>query len=437
MASEKPNIGDLVRLYLTDGTVLEGIVMPLTEFSGSDIIVVKLKNGYNIGVSRERVAKVEVIQREAAEIGKVPPPARTEIEGRGEKNITLISTGGTIASKVEYETGAVRPAITASELVEMVPDLRGIAKRLRVVELMRVLSEDMRPTDWAKIAEEILAEIRSGADAVVVAHGTDTMGYTAAAIAFALQKLPIPVAFVGSQRSSDRPSTDAVFNLRAATATSLKAPFGESVVVMHGTPSDTYALAHRGVRVRKMHSSRRDAFQSINTRPLAKLSAPDFEVELLTDDYIPRNNDGPSPSIGFDERVALLYTYPGMRCEIIEYIAQEGAKGIVLAGTGLGHIPSYCIPSVKRAVDSGIFIGVTTQTLFGRVNLNVYSNGRRLIKAGAVPLADMLPETAYVKLSWALANFSRERVTEVMLTNIVGEISLRHEEDVYPRWYHG
>lgn len=437
MASEKPGISDLIRLHLVDGTVLEGIVMPSTEFSSSDIIIVKLRNGYNIGISREKIAKIEIVQKSAVEIGKVPPPARTEIEGEGEKNITLISTGGTIASKVEYETGAVRPAITASELVEMVPELRSIARKLRVVELMRVLSEDMRPTDWRRIAEEVLAEIREGADAVVVAHGTDTMGYTAAAIAFALQELPIPIAFVGSQRSSDRPSTDAVFNLKAATATSLKAPFGESVVVMHGTPSDTYALAHRGVRVRKMHSSRRDAFQSINAKPLAKLTAPDFEVELLTNDYIPRNESGPSPSIAFDERVALLYTYPGMRCETIEYLAQEGVKGIVLAGTGLGHIPSYCIPSVKRVVDSGAFVGVTTQTLFGRVNLNVYSNGRKLIKAGAVPLADMLPETAYVKLSWALAQFSGERVHEVMLTNIVGEISLRHEEDVYPRWYHG
>ncbi len=437
MTSEKPGIGDLIRLYLVNGTMLEGIVMPSTEFSGSDVIVVKLRNGYNIGVSRGKIAKIEIVQKGAAEIGKVPSPARTEIEGEGERNITLISTGGTIASKVEYETGAVRPAITASELVEMVPELRSIAKKLRVVELMRVLSEDMRPTDWGRIAEEVLAEIGRGANAVVVAHGTDTMGYTAAAIAFALQKLPIPIAFVGSQRSSDRPSTDAVFNLRAATATSLKAPFGESVVVMHGTPSDTYALAHRGVRVRKMHSSRRDAFQSINAKPLAKLTAPDFEVELLTNDYIPRNESGPTPSIGFDERVALLYTYPGMRCEIIKYLVQEGVRGIVLAGTGLGHIPSYCIPSVKRVVDSGVFVGVTTQTLFGRVNLNVYSNGRKLIKAGAVPLADMLPETAYAKLSWALAHFSKERVPEVMLTNIVGEISLRHEEDVYPRWYHG
>ncbi len=437
MASEKPGIGDLIRLHLVDGTVLEGIVMPSTEFSGSDVIVVKLRNGYNIGVSKEKIAEIEVIQREAAEIGKIPPPARTEIEGRGEKNITLISTGGTIASKVEYETGAVRPAITASELVEMVPELKDIAKRLRVVELMRVLSEDMRPTDWARIAEEVLTQIRDGADAVVVAHGTDTMGYTAAAIAFALQELPLPIAFVGSQRSSDRPSTDAIFNLRAATATSLKAPFGESVVVMHGTPSDTYALAHRGVRVRKMHSSRRDAFQSINARPLAKLTAPDFDVEILTDNYIPRNRNGPRPFIGFDERVALLYTYPGMWCEVIEYLAQDGVKGIVLAGTGLGHIPSYCIPSVRNVVDSGVFIGVTTQTLFGRVNLNVYSNGRKLIKVGAVPLADMLPETAYAKLSWTLAHFSKEKVPEVMLTNIAGEISLRHEDDVYPRWYHG
>lgn len=437
MAPDKPSVGDLVRLYLTNGVILEGIVMPLTEFSGSDVLIVKLRNGYNVGVSWTKISKIEIIQEGAAEIGKVPPPARTEIEGSGEKNITLISTGGTIASKVEYETGAVRPAITASELIEMVPELRNIARKLRVIELMRVLSEDMRPADWARIAEEVLSEIRGGADAVVVAHGTDTMGYTAAAIAFALRDLPMPVAFVGSQRSSDRPSTDAVFNLRAATATSLKAPFGESVVVMHGTPSDTYALAHRGVRVRKMHSSRRDAFQSINAKPLAKLEALDFEVKMLTDAYIPRNRNGPSPSIGFDERVTLLYTYPGMKCEIIEYLASEGVKGIVLAGTGLGHIPSYCVPTVKKITDAGVFVGVTTQTLFGRVNLNVYSNGRKLIKAGATPLADMLPETAYVKLSWALANFSRDNVAEIMLTNMVGEISLRHEEDVYPRWYHG
>ena len=441
MGEERFEVGDLVRVRTRDGKVLEGIVMPSTEFSSPDTLVIKLPNGYNVGISLKE-SKVEVIRRSVVKVGVVPEPKTTKIEGRGDLRISLISTGGTIVSKVEYETGAVKPAITAEELVEMVPDFMEAAEEVTVTELYRVFSEDMTPDHWRVVSEEVAKHIREGYDTVIVAHGTDTMAYTASAVAFAVRKLPQPVMFVGAQRSSDRPSTDAVVNLKACVTISRKAPFGESVVVMHGSTSDEYVLAHRGVKVRKMHTSRRDAFQSVNDIPLGKVLIPSLEYVQLNPRYIPRSSRPNAIELTpqFSNKVALIKFYPGMDCGIIDYLVSSGYEGIVIEGTGLGHIRGECVESVRRATDSGTIVAITSQTLFGRVNLKVYLNGRRLLKAGAIPLSDMLPETAYVKLSWLLGNFKGkgpDYIADVLRSNLVNELNPVHDGRHYPRWYHG
>jgi len=240
--------------------------------------------------------------------------------------------------------------------------------------------------------------------------------------------------FVGSQRSSDRPSTDAALNFIGALVAASKAPFAESVVAMHSETSDAEIAIHRGVRVRKMHTSRRDAFQSINARPLALVDPYKREVVVLESTYRQRGRGEPRLLNGFERKVALIYSYPGIDPELIDMLVDKGYRGIVIAGTGFGHVPEKLIPSLKRATEAGVPIAVTSQTLYGRVNLMVYTTGREMLRAGVIPCEDMLPETAYVKLSWILRRArDLEEVRRLMLTNIAGEISERHDINLYKR----
>ncbi|MEL9940698.1 MAG: Glu-tRNA(Gln) amidotransferase subunit GatD [Ignisphaera sp.] len=426
-------VGCRIRLMLQNNVIFEGVLMPHHEFSEADIIVIKLDNGYNIGISISRVSKIDVVEcKERAE-------ARTQGVNQFQKPIVkILGCGGTIASKVEYETGAVKPAMSPAELMEIIPELRSLAG-YDVEVLFNILSEDMTPAHWKSIAESVYKSIVSSVDGVVVTHGTDTMSYTAAALAFSIQGLPMPIALVGAQRSSDRPSTDAALNLLAAVLTTLKAPFGEVAVVMHATPSDADAYAHRGVKVRKMHSSRRDAFQSINDIPLARIDLMKMEIETINSRYIPRSKgvDEIRFFASFDDRVAMVKAYPGFQSEIIDFLVDRKFHGIVIEGTGLGHIGSYAIESIRRAVEEGIAVVMTTQTLFGRVNMNVYTTGRKLLEIGVIPGDDMLPETAYVKLSWVLAQTrDLKEVRKMMLTNYVNEINPIHTHQLYPTWVH-
>ncbi|MCD6340632.1 MAG: Glu-tRNA(Gln) amidotransferase subunit GatD, partial [Desulfurococcales archaeon] len=310
---------------------------------------------------------------------------------------------------------------------------------LEVVELFRLLSEDLTPSHWSRIADEVAKKIESGVNGVIVAHGTDTMSYTAAALAFALRNLPCPVMLVGAQRSSDRPSTDSVLNLRACPVVAARAPFGEVTVVMHGHTSDSYVLVHRGVKVRKMHTSRRDAFQSINDVPLARIDFPERKFSLINRRYLPRSKPELfTAKTKFSEKVALIKAYPGFDCEIIDYLVDRGYEGIVIEGTGLGHIRGKCVEAIKRACEEGVIVVMTSQTLFGRVNMKVYTNGRKLILAGVIPGSDMLPEAAYAKLSWLLANVPDRNEVKILMThNLVNEINEIHDMNAYPRWYHG
>ncbi len=436
-------IGDYIRVRRSDGSVFEGILMPRYAIAERPIIVVKLDNGYNVGVRVDEGSSVEVVKtreavlREAAAGAPARVPLMEESPPPGPKpRVIVLGTGGTIASRIEYETGAVKPALTAEDLVEAVPEIGFIAD-IDAEVLMNILSENMRPEYWERIVEAVARHIEGGAAGVVVAHGTDTMAYTAAALAFALRGLPVPVALVGAQRSSDRPSSDAAFNLISAVLVAARADFAEVTVVMHGGTGDTYALAHRGTKVRKMHTSRRDAFQSINARPLARIYPFERRIEMLSRPLRRRGEEELMIENGFSRRVALIKYYPGIESDIIDYLVDKGYKGIVLEGTGLGHVGEHLIPSIRRAVEEGVVVVMTSQTLFGRVNMNVYNTGRKLLAAGVVPGGDMLPETAYVKLSWILARTDDPREAKrLFLENLAGEYSSRITLDLYPRWPH-
>ena len=394
-----------------------GILMPHHDFSDQSIVTLKLPNGYNMGVRVDASSKFKVVtKRESKEHKKQVLP-----RDPAKRDIAVISTGGTIASYVDYRTGAVHPAISAEELVFSVPELLDLVN-VRAKVLYSILSENMKVTHWQGLARAVAKELNSGAVGVIIPHGTDTMGFTSAALAFMLRNLTGPVICVGAQRSSDRPSSDAIMNLLAATRLCVESDLGEVVVLMHGESSDSFTIAHRGTKVRKMHSSRRDAFRSINSDPIARVEGP--EITFMSE--YARRSKGPVEIMDkIDGRASMLHFYPGFEADHFDLIASH-VRGVVIAGTGLGHVSEEILGSVSRAVKNGVHVYVTTQCLYGAVNLNVYSTGRDMVAAGAVPLGDMLPETAYVKLMWAMGQADDvDEVKKIMLKNIAGEFTTR------------
>ena len=406
------------------GKTYTGTLMPHHEFSGDDILVIKLGSGYNVGIKVHPDSVVKVLEQPAPR----RPAKEAAVEKKGGlKNIVLIGTGGTIASYVDYRTGAVHPALSASELVNAVPELRENANITAKV-LFSIFSENMSVEHWQKLAGSVAEEINNGADAVIIPHGTDTMGYTAAALSFMLGDVPKPVVLVGAQRSSDRPSSDASSNLLAAVRFCVKGGTAGVFVVMHDTIGDESFAVHTGTRVRKMHTSRRDAFESINAMPIARL---DREGNIIF------TKEGRAVSSGkaaartkMERSTILLQYYPGMDPSLFEGMMMK-SKGIVISGSGLGHVNGNMVPLIKKASDNGAVVIVTSQCLNGRTNLNVYDTGRDMLSAGAVFVLDMLPETAYVKLMWALANSKdAEEAKRLMTTPLAEEMSDRRVIDV-------
>ncbi|MGB9684671.1 MAG: Glu-tRNA(Gln) amidotransferase subunit GatD [Candidatus Bathyarchaeales archaeon] len=419
-------IGDLIRVT-KNGEVYEGILIPRSEYGDEKHIVIKLKSGYNIGVRLTPNTKIEKIGVGAKPAFAAPPlpPQNPELP-----RVAIISTGGTIASRVDYRTGAVRPALSASDLYSVVPELADIA-RIDAQILFSLYSENITPAHWTEMAKTVAEHVAKGVNGVVIAHGTDTMGYSAAALSFALQNLPVPVVFVGSQRSADRPSSDAATNLTGAVLAAAKAPFAEVSVAMHATVSDKAIAVHRGTRVRKCHTSRRDAFKSVNAQPIAKIE--ENRIVMLTEDYKKRDHSRKlTVKPNFSDKTALIKFHPGINSTIIDWYVENGYKAIVLEGTGLGHVASSLFKPIKRAVDKGVLVAMASQCLWGRVNMNVYDTGRDLQALGVIPLEDMLPETATVKLMWIFGQTSNaEEAKKLLKTNIAGEFSERsiYEEE--------
>lgn len=396
-----------------------GVLMPRHEFSDEAIVTLKLPSGYNIGIRVTKGCTVSLVSKKEVKdhVRKAMP------RGDGKKDVAVISTGGTIASYVDYRTGAVHPAKSAEELIFSVPELMDLCN-VRAKVLYSILSENMTVAHWQGLARAVAEELNSGATGVIVPHGTDTMGFTSAALSFMLKNLTGPVVCVGSQRSSDRPSSDATTNLLAATRLCVGSDLGEVVVVMHGEPSDTYCSVHRGTKARKMHSSRRDAFASMNIHPIGRVEGPSVK---LNGHYVKRSAGPVEVRDKIEGRASLQYFYPGFEEDHFDMIASH-VKGVVVAGTGLGHVSEPIINSIRKAVKNGVHVVVTTQCLQGSVNLNVYSTGRDMVAAGALPVGDMLPETAYVKLMWAMGQTDDyAEVNKIMLTNIAGELTKGRE----------
>ena len=408
------------------GSRFEGVILPRSETLDDEHLVLKLKTGYNVGLHVDRLRSMREVGYSEA-VYKIPEkefPARPDLP-----RVTLLGTGGTIASRLDYRTGAVIPAFTPGELYGAVPELADVAN-LTTKKLFGVFSENMAKPQYVELAQAIGREVEAGVDGIVIGHGTDTMGHTAAILSFMVQDTPVPIVMVGSQRSSDRPSSDAALNLIHAVRAAGYGEIAEVVICMFGPTSDQYALLHRGTRCRKMHSSYRSTFRTVGGVPLAMVG------EEFT--YISRDHRRRDPQrrvrvdTAYEERTTILYYYPGMSPDLVDALVEKGYRGIVIAGTGLGHVNKPLYPALSRARARGVHVVMTVQTLWGYAQMYVYDTGRDLLELGVVPLDNMLPETALMKLSWVLGHTDdHAEVLRLMRLPVNGETTEREPHDGY------
>jgi glutamyl-tRNA(Gln) amidotransferase subunit D len=411
----------------TEKAEFVGIILPRSEAADANHVVIKIPTGYNIGIEVSRINNIKIGGRKEAHY-KIPEKA-FPVDPK-KPRVKLFGTGGTIASRLDYRTGAVIPAFSPGELYGSVPELADFCN-LETEKLYGVFSENMGPAQWAGTAEAIGREIEKGVQGIVIGHGTDTMHHTAAILSFMVQNSPVPIVMVGSQRSSDRPSSDAALNLMHSVKAASESDIAEVMVCMFGPTSDMYGLLHQGTRVRKMHSSYRSTFRTIGDIPIAMINRKDI-TPLRTDYRKRRSDNNVIINTAFEEKVSIVYYYPNMQPDVIDSLIDNGYKGIVIAGTGLGHVNKPLYPALKRAQDKGIAVYMTVQTLWGYVQMYVYDTGRDMMELGVIPTANMLPEVAYMKLCWALGQTNDlEKVKEIMLTPIANEITDREPSNGY------
>ncbi|MDI9394969.1 MAG: Glu-tRNA(Gln) amidotransferase subunit GatD [Euryarchaeota archaeon] len=415
--------GDRVRIE-KNGTAYEGKVMP----SMDGYITIKMKSGYNAGFSIDKVRITPLENNGEATNGgngrrngtKESKEAKEKVSKPGLPKISILSTGGTITSKIDYRTGAVASQFTADDILAAIPELKEIADFKGRV-LSSILSENMDPASWQNLAKAVVEEIKAGVDGIIITHGTDTMMYSAAALSFMIET-PVPIVFVGSQRSADRPSSDNAMNAVCAARVATS-EIAEVVVVMHGTTSDDFCEIHRGTKVRKMHTSRRDAFKSVNSLPVGTVDYGTGEIKTFID-YTRRGEKPLKFKPGMETKCALVKFTPGADPAVLDYYINNGYKGLVIEGTGLGHVSTKWVPFIRKAVDAKMPVVVTSQCLNGRVCDRVYDTGRDILKAGAIEGEDTLPETALVKLMWVLGQTDDfEKAINMLREDLSGEIS--------------
>ena len=423
--------GNEIKIILKEKEYI-GILMPSTELNNSDILILKLRNGYNVGLLYSPEMKIEK-NSEIHEIieQKIGTDKKQKkiIFIKDKPPVSLITTGGTITSKVDYKTGGVISLIKPEELLSTVPELAEIIDLRKIISPFNIMSENMQHEHWQKLAEETASVLKED-KGVILTHGTDTLHFTAAALSFMLPEVPKPVVLTASQRSSDRPSSDAFMNLICSSYIAGYSDIASVGICMHSSSSDDSCYFTRGTKVKKMHTSRRDAFRPINDLPLAEVF-PDGKIKILNENYKKTSKSKVKLDTKFSDKTALIKWHPDSDPDILNYYIKKGTKGIIIEANGLGHVSTKgkkaWTPVIKEIIESGIPIFTVPHMLYGRINANVYSNLRELYhNSGAIPLEDILPETAYVKLGWVLGHTNNfNKIKEMMLTNYAGEFNSR------------
>ncbi|MBN1501961.1 Glu-tRNA(Gln) amidotransferase subunit GatD [Candidatus Woesearchaeota archaeon] len=428
--------GDRIRIT-TEKETLEGTLMPTPELQEKKVVIIKLNNGYNIGIANNKIKKIELIKKYKVKKSN-KEKASTK---KGLPTISILHTGGTIASKVDYQTGGVIARFTPKEILGQFPELVSIANiKSRLVRNM--FSEDMRFAHYNLIAEEIKKEIGGGTKGIIITHGTDTLHYSSAALAFILEGLSIPIVLVGAQRSSDRGSSDAGMNLVCAAKFIANTDFAEVAICMHSSMSDDFCYILPATKSRKLHTSRRDAFQPINDKPWAKVYYDDRQISFINNKYNKRNSKKLKLKlVNPDLKVGILRAHPNMSAEEVKFYS--GFDGLVLEGTGLGQFPvseidkytkehTEILSAIKKLIDTGTIVVMAPQTIFGRIQMNVYASGRELLNVGVLGnYSDMTTETTFIKLAWLLSNYPKEKVKMLIGKNLRGEINSRIEPEMF------
>jgi len=428
-------IGDRVKVS-KENEVYEGVLMPRIEMGDKNSLILKLGSGYNIGVKFDNKTEIRRVGK-GQKLGVIP---KLKIK-RAKKlpDVSIVATGGTIGTHVDYKTGGVFMCRSPEEILSTTPEIGEIIDLKSTQRPFTLASEDLSYKDWQKMAKSIAKELNSGCRGVMVTHGTDILHYSTIAMSFMLRNLSKPVAFVGAQRSPDRGSFDGSMNLICASHLTGYSDIGEVCLVMHGTSNDNYCLVNRGSRVRKLHTSRRDAFQSVNEKPIAKIW-PNGKIEKTGIEYTKFENKKVKVDDKWEPKVALVKVFPGSDPSVIDWYLDKKYKGLVIEGFGLGHVPTgqsgtemgkfdpkmSWVPYIQKSIDKGVTVMITSQTIFGRVNPYVYKNLRLVSETGAIYAEDMLTETTLVKLSWVLGHTkNKEKIKEMMLTPFAREINPR------------
>jgi len=397
METKNFNPGDKVSLK-TKTREWEGHAL---ESHDSEIILLKLKSGYNIGIRESEILTAKVIQKRS----EISSTADNQEQAASSNlpNVAIIITGGTISSRLDPKSGGVISTDT-KEILNIAPELKEICNPIIKVPFTK-WSEDMSHKDWKELAEtcEELSNDKS-IQGIIITHGTDFLHYTAAALSFFIKDLNKPIALTYSQKSIDRASTDAALNLICA-AKYATSDIAEIALIGHESTDDNSCLAMPARSVRKMHTSKRGAFQIINDTPIARITKEKFEI---LKEFNARSDSKPTIDTKFQDKIASIKITPGQDPAILEFYASHGYKGIVLEITGIGQVPSKnakynWLPKIKKAIESGMTIVATPQTIYGSLNPNVYSAGRDLAKTGII-FSNETTETTLIKLGWVLGH---------------------------------
>ena len=412
LKQNRVKVGDTVKI--TTDFEQTATIMPRYEHSDDAHVVVKFKSGYNVGLGLDKIKKIEYL----SSTQQIQESDNTIKANPSLPKILLLSTGGTIASRIDYRTGSVTPVLSAQELNASVPELAEIAN-IDAQVLFSEYSENLTPEHWIKTAQKIDSLAKSDYRGILVAHGTDTMQYTAAFLSFALAGFPKPIVLVGSQRSSDRPSSDAALNLIGAAKFIVNSQTNGVFVAMHNSEDDDGVACHFGTRVRKNHTSKRNAFETVGAKPAFVITQEGI-IQNISSPYFKQQDY--TPKINLDVKVALVKYHPGYDPKLVQHLLDQGYKAIIFEGTGLGHIGRSMYDVVKKAAQANVFLGMTSQCLDGQVNMAVYESGRDLMHFGITPLSNMIPETALVKAMWALGT-DEKNIKQIMLRNIASEFT--------------
>ena len=392
--------------------------------------MIKLSSGYNIiiPIKDTKILTKKEIHKEAF--------AKTKIRQENTLPlITILHTGGTIASKVDYSTGAVTAQFDPDDLLSTYPELLHLAN-INSMLIRNMMSDDLRFAHYNIMAQAVLDAIIKGAQGIIVTHGTDTLHYTAAALSFMLEGINIPIIIVGSQRSSDRGSSDSATNLKGAVTFITKTRNPGVYVALHETTNDDSIAIYDGLHVRKMHSSRRDAFKAVNAPLIARVK--NDKLEIIDQERLNfwKSQSSHHPQIiSFNEKLKIGWWKSHPQSFAQELLTFADFDGVLIEGTGLGHAPISKIDEftdenleIRKAIETlakKIPVVMTLQTIYGRVNMDVYSPGRTLQELGVIGQnCDMIPEVAFIKLAWILSHEKdKTKIKSCFEKNYRGEIS--------------